>query len=52
VERSSLLGLAEAWRLRHDAAERRRWVMARRTVPSRRVRRWFRTRGWTEETDR
>jgi GT2 family glycosyltransferase len=52
VERSSLPGLTEAWRLRGDAAERRRWVMTRRTVPSRRVRRWFRTRGWTEETDR
>jgi GT2 family glycosyltransferase len=49
VERSSLAGVADAWRLRRDAAERRRWVMTRRTAPSRRVRRWFRTRGWTEE---
>ena len=49
VERSSLSALAEVWRLRHDAVRRRRWVMSRRTAPSRRVRRWFRTPGWTEE---
>ena len=49
VERSSLPAVAEAWRLRRDAAERRRWVMTRRTAPSRRLRRWFRRRGWTEE---
>ena len=49
VERSSLPGLAQAWRLRQDAVRRRRWVMSRRTTPSRRLRRWFRTPGWTEE---
>lgn len=49
VERSSLPGLADVWRLRHDAVRRRRWVMSRRTTPSRQLRRWFRTPGWTEE---
>jgi GT2 family glycosyltransferase len=49
VERSSLSGLAQFWRLRRDAVRRRRWVMSRRTTPSRRLRRWFRTQGWTEE---
>ncbi len=49
VERGSLPALAELWRLRVDAAERRRWVMGRRSVPSRQVRRWFRRAGWTEE---
>jgi len=49
VERGSLGALAELWRLRGDAAGRRRWVLGRRSVPSRRVRRWFRTAGWTEE---
>jgi GT2 family glycosyltransferase len=49
VERSSLSGLAQVWRLRRDAVRRRRWVMSRRTTPSRRLRRWFRTPGWTEE---
>lgn len=49
VERGSLPALTQVWRLRHDAARRRRWVMSRRTTPSRRLRRWFRTPGWTEE---
>jgi GT2 family glycosyltransferase len=49
VERSSLSALAQVWDLRHDAMQRRRWVMSRRTTPSRRLRRWFRTPGWTEE---
>lgn len=42
VETSSLPGLIEAWRWRHDAAERRRWVLSRTTVPSRQVSQWFR----------
>jgi GT2 family glycosyltransferase len=49
VERSSLPALGELWRLRADAAGRRRWVLGRRTVPSRRLRRFFRKQGWTEE---
>jgi len=49
VERGSLPALAELWRLRADAGERRRWVMGRRSVPSRQIRRWFRRGGWTEE---
>ncbi len=49
VERSSLPGLAEAWRGRRDAAGRRRWVLSRRRVPSRRLARWFRRGGWVEE---
>ena len=51
VERSSLPGLAEAWRLRSDARRRRRWVLRRALVPSRRVRRWFRRRGWVEAVE-
>jgi GT2 family glycosyltransferase len=50
VERSSLPALPQVWRLRHDAMQRRRWIMSRRTTSSRRLRRWFRTPGWTEET--
>jgi GT2 family glycosyltransferase len=49
VERNSLGALAEAWRLRYDAWQRRRWVMDRRTMSSRQVRRWFRRTGWIEE---
>jgi len=49
VERGSLPGLADVWRMRGDAAQRRRWVMDRRSEPSQRVRRWFRKRGWIEE---
>jgi GT2 family glycosyltransferase len=49
VELGSLGALSELWRLRHDAQRRRRWVMTRRSVPSRQVRSWFRTTGWTEE---
>ena len=48
VERSSRPALGEVWRGRHDAASRRRWVMTRRLVPSRRLARWFRTGGWVE----
>jgi GT2 family glycosyltransferase len=49
VERSSLPGLAEAWRLRGDARARRRWVLGRRTVGSRQIALWFRRRGRVEE---
>ena len=49
IERSSLSALPQVWRLRHDAIRRRRWVMGRRTITSRRLRRWFRTPGWSEE---
>ncbi len=52
VERGSLPALADVWRLRSDAAARRRWVMDRRTESPRRLRRWFRRRGWTEEIER
>jgi GT2 family glycosyltransferase len=44
VERGSLAGLGELWRLRKDATRRRRWVMGRKTAPPQRVRRWFRKR--------
>lgn len=49
VERSSLAAFGDLWRMRHDATQRRRWVMERRTAHSRRLRRWFRRRGWVEE---
>jgi GT2 family glycosyltransferase len=49
IERSSLAAFSDLWRLRADAVARRRWVMERRGVPSRRLRRWFRKRGWVEE---
>jgi GT2 family glycosyltransferase len=48
VERESLAGLAEAWRLRGDALEKRRWVLGRRKVSGRRMARWFRKQGWAE----
>jgi len=48
VERSSLGAFAELWRLRHDARVRRRWVLGRAVVPSRRLRRWFRRKGRVE----
>jgi GT2 family glycosyltransferase len=51
VETGSFPGVVDAWRLRGDAAERRRWVMSRRTESPQRVRRWFRKRGWVEEVD-
>jgi len=44
VEWSSLTGLGDLWRLRKDAARRRRWVMERKSTPPQRVRRWFRKR--------
>lgn len=49
VERTSLPALGEAWALRADAQRRRRWVLGRRQVPSRRLVRWFRRRGRVEE---
>jgi GT2 family glycosyltransferase len=52
VERASLPGLASAWRRRHDALRRRRWVLGRTRVPSRRISRWFRKGGWIEEVGR
>ncbi len=51
VERSSLPALIDVWRLREDANRRRAWVMARRTVPSRHLGRWFRRRGRVEEIE-
>lgn len=45
IETSSLPGLIEAWRQRHDALSRRRWVLSRSTAPSRQVSRWFRRQG-------
>ncbi|MEN8163995.1 MAG: glycosyltransferase family 2 protein [Acidobacteriota bacterium] len=49
VETSSFPGLIEAWRQRHDAASRRRWVLSRTKLPSRQVSRWFRRpQGWVE----
>ena len=52
VERRSAGALAELWRLRHDAAARRRWVLGRARVPSRAVRRWFRRGGYVEPVER
>ncbi len=49
VERSSLPGLGQAWRLRADARRRRQWVLGRRKSPPRQINRWFRRRGWVEE---
>jgi GT2 family glycosyltransferase len=49
VERTSLPGLVSAWRGRADARIRRRWVLGRARVPSRRISRWFRKGGWIEE---
>ncbi len=51
VERGSLGAFGELWGLRHDARERRRWVLGRATVPSRRIRRWFRRNGRVEPVD-
>jgi len=51
VERSSLPGLAAAWRCRRDALKRRRWVLGSRITPSRQVRRWFRKRGCMVSVD-
>jgi GT2 family glycosyltransferase len=45
IETSSLAGLREAWRLRHDAVSRRRWVLSRSNASSRQVSRWFRKPG-------
>ncbi|MCK5376274.1 MAG: hypothetical protein KAJ97_04270, partial [Acidobacteria bacterium] len=51
IERTSLPALADVWRLRGDARRRRGWVMDRRRVPSRRLRRWFRRRGRVVEIE-
>jgi GT2 family glycosyltransferase len=51
VERHSLPGLVDAWRLRGDALRKRRWVLGRRTVSGRRMARWFRNQGWVEEVE-
>lgn len=51
VERQSLPGLVEAWRLRGDALKKRSWVLGRRTVSGRRMARWFRKQGWVEEVE-
>jgi GT2 family glycosyltransferase len=51
VERESLPGLTDAWRLRGDALRKRRWVLGRRTVSGRRLARWFRKQGWVEEVE-
>jgi len=44
VERASLPALGDVWRLRGDARRRRRRVLGRRTVSSRHLQSWFRTR--------
>jgi GT2 family glycosyltransferase len=49
VETSSLPGLLDVVRGWSDAWARRRWVMSRRTVPSRRISDWFRRKGRVEE---
>jgi GT2 family glycosyltransferase len=51
IERSSLPGLADVWRGRTDALNRRRWIMSRRRVPSRQISRWFRKRHQVEEME-
>jgi len=51
VERESLPGLRDVWRLRRDAIEKRRWVLGRRTVSGRRIARWFRNKGWAERVE-
>lgn len=51
VETSTLPALAEVWSLRSDAASRRRWVLGRASVSSRRMRRWFRRKGWVEAVE-
>jgi hypothetical protein len=51
VERSSAPGLREAWRLRTDVRERRRWVLERRIASPRQIAGWFRRRGRVEEVE-
>jgi len=51
VERSSAPGLREAWRLRDDVRERRRWIRQRRIASSRQIAGWFRRRGRVEEVE-
>jgi GT2 family glycosyltransferase len=49
VERSSLPALADVWHGREDAFARRRWILSRGRVPSRRISRWFRKSHQVEE---
>lgn len=50
IEISSLPALIEIFKLRRDALSRRRWVLSRRKVESRRISSWFRRPGgWVEE---
>jgi GT2 family glycosyltransferase len=51
VERTSASGLREAWRMRNDIGERRRWVQQRRIASPRQIARWFRRRGRVEEVE-
>jgi GT2 family glycosyltransferase len=51
VERRSFPGLVDAWRLRGDALEKRRWVLGRRTVPGRQMALWFRKKGRAREVE-
>ena len=51
VERASAPGLHEAWRLRTDIRERRRWVQQRRIASPRQIARWFRRRGRVVEVE-
>jgi len=51
VERASAPGLREAWQLRGDVRERRRWVQQRRLASPRQIGRWFRRRGRVEEVE-
>ena len=51
VERSSLPAFADLWRGRSDSWSRRRWVLSRTRVPSRRISRWFRKRHQVEELE-
>jgi GT2 family glycosyltransferase len=51
VETSSLPGLVDVVRGWSDAWARRRWVLSRRRVSSRRMARWFRTRQQVEAVE-
>ena len=51
IERASAPGLRDAWRMRNDIRERRRWVQQRRTASPRQIARWFRRRGRVEEVE-
>jgi len=51
VERTSLPALSMLWRLRRDAAVRRRWVLSRATASSRQITRWFHRGGRVEAVE-